>query len=181
MEPGVSAITDSEVDRCEITFYPAKVLATKADPVAEVNDTVRRLVDKMGDIMTELKGVGLAAPQVGLRLRLFVVNVEGGKDDLRAFINPTIRPHGDMDTKEEGCLSIPGIYTKIRRYKNCDITATGLDGEAFTATTDGLYARVIQHEFDHLEGVTIIDRMGQVARMAHRRQIKKLEDQAAAR
>jgi peptide deformylase len=75
---------------------------------------------------------------------------------------------------EEGCLSVPGIYTKIRRYKKCKVTATDLDGNEFTEEADGLYARALQHENDHINGITIVNRMGQAAKIAHRRQLKKL-------
>ncbi|MFC1761927.1 peptide deformylase [Planctomycetota bacterium] len=167
-----------DVDQCRITHYPAKVLLRKAEPVEQIDETIRRLVDKMGDIMTEQKGIGLAAPQAGVGLRLFVVSLDGTKENLRAFINPTVRPSGDMEAKEEGCLSVPSVYVKIKRYKLCEVTATDLNGHVFAETADGLYARALQHEFDHIEGITIVNRMGQASRIAHRRQIKKLEANA---
>lgn len=169
-----------DVDACRITFYPAPVLLRPARPVETIDETIVRLVDKMGDIMVEQKGVGLAAPQAGVGLRLFIVSLDGSKEGLRAFVNPTIRPHGGQETKEEGCLSVPGVYTKVRRYKLCTVTATDLSGKTFTEEADGLFARALQHEFDHIEGITIINRMGQAARIAHRRQIKKLEAAAQA-
>ncbi len=167
-----------DVDACRITFYPAPVLLRPARLVEQIDETIIRLVDKMGDIMVEQKGVGLAAPQVGVGVRLFVVSLDGSKEHLRAFVNPTLKLGGPQEAKEEGCLSVPGIYTKVRRYKLCSVTATDLSGRVFTEDTDGLYARALQHEFDHIEGVTVINRMGQAARIAHRRQIKKLEAQA---
>jgi len=78
-------------------------------------------------------------------------------------------------TNEEGCLSVPGIYTKIRRYKEAEVTATDLDGNEFTEQAEGLYARALQHEYDHIEGMTVVNRMGQTARIAHRR--KRLTEQ----
>jgi peptide deformylase len=128
--------------------------------------------------MVEQKGVGLAAPQAGVGLRLFIVSVDGTKEGVRAYVNPALKLSGPLEVKEEGCLSVPGIYTKVRRYRHCTVTATDLTGRVFTEETEGLEARALQHEFDHIEGITIINRMGQAARIAHRRQIKKLEARA---
>lgn len=159
-----------------ITHYPAKVLAGKALPVDKVDPSICALVDRMADIMIELKGIGLAAPQVGVPLRLFIVSLDGTKENVKVFVNPTVTPIGEMDSKEEGCLSVPGVYTQVRRYRTCQVTATDLDGKPFTETADGLYARCLQHECDHIDGITIVNRMGLVAQMAHRRQLKRLEE-----
>ena len=166
-----------DFDKCRITHYPSEVLVGKARLVEKINDDIRRLVDRMVDIMRENKGVGLAAPQAGVPLRLFIISLDGSKDDVRVFVNPTVTPSGDLATVEEGCLSVPGIYTRIRRYKECEVTATDLDGNEFTEQAEGLYARALQHEYDHIEGMTIVNRMGQTARIAHRRQLKKLTEQ----
>jgi peptide deformylase len=166
-----------DFDKCAITRYPAKVLAGRAEPVERIDGDIRRLVEKMTDIMLEKKGVGLAAPQAGVPLRLFIISLDGSRESVSVYINPTVTPAGELGAIDEGCLSVPGIYTKIRRYKKCQVTATGLDGNEFTDQAEGLYARALQHEYDHIEGVTIVNRMGQAARIAHRRQLKKLEDQ----
>jgi len=166
-----------DFEKCQITHYPAGVLGKRAEPVEKIDGDIRRLVDKMIDVMVERKGVGLAAPQVGVPLRLFIISLDGGRENVKVFINPTVTPTGDLGEIEEGCLSVPGIYTKIRRYKKCQVTATDLDGKEFTDEGEGLYARALQHEYDHIEGVTIINRMTQVARIAHRKHLKKLEDQ----
>ena len=166
-----------DFEKCQITRYPAGVLARRAEPVEKIDGDIRRLVDKMVDIMLEKKGVGLAAPQAGVPLRLFIISLDGSRENVRVFINPTVTPIGELGEIDEGCLSVPGIYTKIRRYKKCQVTATDLDGKEFTDEGEGLYARALQHEYDHIEGVTIVNRMTQVARIAHRKQLKKLEDQ----
>ncbi|MGA1980205.1 MAG: peptide deformylase [Sedimentisphaerales bacterium] len=166
-----------DVQRRRITHYPAEVLAGRAKPVEKIDDNIRQLVQKMTDIMLENKGVGLAAPQAGVPLRLFIISLDGTRDAVKVYINPTIAPAGGFDAIEEGCLSVPGVHTKIRRYKKCTVTATDLDGNEFTEKAEGLYARALQHEYDHIEGTTIVNRMGQVAKIAHRKQLKKLENQ----
>jgi len=166
-----------DVQKCRITHYPADVLAGRARPVEKIDDSIRQLVQKMTDIMLENKGIGLAAPQAGVPLRLFIISLNGTKEATRAYINPKVVPSGEFDTIEEGCLSVPGVHTRIRRYKKCTVTATDLDDNEFTEEAEGLYARALQHEFDHIEGTTIVNRMGQVAKIAHRKQLKKLEEQ----
>lgn len=166
----------ADAEKCQLTHYPADVLSGRARPVEKINDNIRQLVQKMTDIMLKNKGIGLAAPQAGVPLRLFIISLDASREAVRVYINPEITPSGQFDTVEEGCLSVPGIYTKIRRYKKCKVTATDLDGNEFTEEAEGLYARALQHEYDHLEGTTIVNRMSQVAKIAHRRQIKKLEN-----
>ena len=164
-----------DIDKCQITHYPAGVLGGRAEPVEEIDDNIRQLVDKMTDIMLKNKGVGLAAPQAGVSLRLFIISLDGTRENVKVYVNPTVTPNGELEGIDEGCLSVPGIYTKIRRYKKCEVTATDLDGNEFTDQAEGLYARALQHEYDHIEGMTIADRMGSAARIAHRRQLKALE------
>jgi peptide deformylase len=166
-----------DVQKCRITHYPADVLAGRAKSVEKIDDNIRQLVEKMTDIMLENKGIGLAAPQAGVPLRVFIISLAGTREAARVYINPDIASSGEFDEIEEGCLSVPGVHTKIRRYKKCVVTATNLDGNKFTEEAEGLYARALQHEFDHIEGTTIVNRMGQIAKIAHRRQLKKLEEQ----
>ncbi len=163
-----------DIENCRITHYPARVLAGRAQAIERIDDNIRRLVEKMTDIMLQNKGVGLAAPQVGVPLRLFIISLDGSAENLRVYINPTVTPIGELGSIDEGCLSVPGVYTKIKRYKKCEVTATDLDGSEFTEQAEGLYARALQHEYDHIEGVTIVNRMGQAAKIVHRKQLKKL-------
>jgi peptide deformylase len=157
-----------------VTHYPDKVLAGKARPVEKIDDNIRQLVERMTDLMIEHKGVGFAAPQAGVPLRLFIISIDGTRENVRVFINPTVIASGELQANEEGCLSIPQVYTNIKRYTQASVTATDLDGREFTEDAEGLYARALQHEYDHIEGITIADRMGAAARITHRRQLKKL-------
>jgi peptide deformylase len=170
-----------DFDKCQITHYPAEVLAKSAKPVEKIDDDIRQLVEKMTDIMRENKGMGLAAPQAGIPLRMFIISLDGSKEKIRAYINPTVTPIAEksgfsFQENEEGCLSVPGIYTKIRRYKKCIVTATDLLGNEFTEEAEGIYARCLQHEYDHIEGTTIVDRMPTTSKIVHRRQLNKLKE-----
>jgi peptide deformylase len=166
-----------DFEKCRITRYPAEVLAKRAEPVEEIDEDIHQLVKRMTEIMIKNKGVGLAAPQAGIPLRLFIISLDGTEQNVKVYINPTITPDGKVGSNEEGCLSVPGVWTKIRRYKKCSVTATGLDGNEFSEEVEGLHARALQHEYDHIEGMTIVNRMTQTARIAHRRQLKKLAEQ----
>lgn len=170
-------MADIDVDICRITRYPQGVLARRTEPVKEIDEDIRRLVDKMTEIMLEHKGIGLAAPQVGMGLRLFIISLDGKRESVKVYINPKVTITSDeLDSHDEGCLSVPGVYTRIRRYKTCKVTATDLEGKRFTEEAEGLYARALQHENDHLEGMTIINRMGRAAKITHRKELKKLRE-----
>ncbi len=173
----VMSMTENDFNNCEITHYPAPVLGSPAKSVEKIDDGIRRLVEKMTDIMIEQKGIGLAAPQVGVGLRLFIISIDGSRENVRVYINPIVKVDGQLDQSEEGCLSVPDVYAKIKRYKKATVTATDLDGSQFTEDAEGLYARALQHEFDHIEGVTIVNRMPTTARIIHRKQLKKLEQE----
>jgi len=126
--------------------------------------------------MVEHKGVGLAGPQAGVGLRIFVASPDGTKQNAKVYINPVITPSGSPDTKEEGCLSLPGVWGNIRRYSKCSIKAQGLDGKEFTEEAEGLLARIFQHECDHLDGTVVADKLSTVAKIAARRKLKQLRE-----
>jgi len=169
-------MAEIDIDKCCITHYPADVLGRSAQPIEKIDDDIRRLAEKMTELMLQNKGIGLAAPQAGLSLQIFIISLDGTKESVRVYINPNVTPSGPLEAIEEGCLSVPGIYTKIRRYKKCKVIATDLDGNEFTDEAEGLYARVLQHENDHLNGITILNRLGPAAKIKFRRQIKKLRE-----
>ena len=167
-----------DYDKCCMTRFPAGVLAGKAKRVEEIGEDIVKLVDVMVDIMLENKGIGLAAPQAGVDLRLFVISLDGSREGVQVFINPEIEVSGDVESIEEGCLSLPNIYGKVKRHTVCKVTATGLDGKEFTDVGEGLYARAMQHEYDHLEGTMIKDRFGRLGMIGARKHLKKLLDEA---
>jgi peptide deformylase len=119
----------------------------------------------------------LAAPQVGVTRRLLVMNPTGQPEDMRILVNPAIHdPHGSVEA-EEGCLSLPGVNVQVRRAQSCRVTAQDLQGRPIELKLDDLSARVCQHEYDHLNGVLIIDRMGPSDRIASRKTLRALEEQ----
>ena len=138
-----------------------------------------RLAEKMFELMFQARGVGLAAPQVGLTVRLFVASPTYEPTDQRVYINPSILSADGTQEGEEGCLSFPGIVCNIKRANVVTIQATNLDGQVFQETGEGLAARIFQHESDHLDGRLLTDRMGTVARLANRRALRDLEEEFA--
>ncbi len=143
----------------EVLQLGDELLRGKAQPVDGVTDGIRALVAEMFETMEQQQGVGLAGPQVGVPLRLFVV--KAGDSVRRAFINPTvIEASEETGEYEEGCLSIPGVYHNVVRPRWINVQALAPDGTPFTLRADGLLARVIQHENDHLEGILFVDRVG---------------------
>ena len=167
----------------KLVTYPDPVLRARAREVSGIDAPIRELADEMLRIMREEDGVGLAAPQVGELIRMFVTAAQDEESaPKRVYVNPVIVScEGAIDASEEGCLSLPGIRGTIRRPPIVTVRATGLDGEAFTLTSSGLLARCWQHEIDHLDGVLIIDRMSAIDRLASRKPLRQLEASAAAR
>ncbi len=166
----------SSPEHLHIVHYPAPVLRDKAEPIAEVSDAVRAVAQRMLELMHEARGVGLAAPQVGLSWRLFVANPTGEADDDRVYINPELTGASrHTDRAEEGCLSIPDVRAPITRPLAITIHATDLAGQPFSQTSDQLLARIWQHETDHLDGVLILDRMTPADKRVNRRAIEALQ------
>ncbi|MCD4830625.1 MAG: peptide deformylase [Anaerohalosphaeraceae bacterium] len=166
-----------DVKKCRITHYPSPVLGEKAKPVEKIDENIALLAEKMIEIMVDTKGVGLAGPQAGVGLRIFVASPDGSRESAKVYINPEISPSGSTEVGQEGCLSLPGIYGNITRCKKCTIKATGLDGKEFAEEAEGLKARIFQHEYDHLEGTLVADRLSTVARISARKKLKKLRQQ----
>jgi len=152
--------------------YGDPVLRRRARDVEAVTPEIRRLVDDMVDTMYDEVGIGLAAPQVGVSLRLMVVGDEEG-GGVQALVNPAIIERGGEVKAEEGCLSLPGIFASVTRAEWVTLEARDLEGRPVSITARGLRARVFQHEIDHLDGVLFIDRLEPVVRDRVKRRIKK--------
>jgi peptide deformylase len=168
-----------------IRKFPDPVLREKTREVATVSDEIKTLVADMVETMYSKNGAGLAAVQVGSPDRIFIVeaSVAGGdeNDHPIVFINPKIEWLSDeTEVSEEGCLSFPGIYVPIKRSLRARVRATGLDGKEFVAEGEGLYARAMQHENDHLENKLLIDYVGPVKRQMIKRKMERMSDEEAA-
>jgi peptide deformylase len=156
----------------KVLKYGDPALRRRAAPVGEVTPEIRAIIADMTETMYDEVGIGLAAPQVGIALRLIVVADEDGRG-VQALLNPTIVEHGGEVTGEEGCLSIPGVFAPVVRAAWVKLEARGVDGTPLAISARGLRARVLQHEIDHLDGVLFIDRVDPVMRDRIKRKIKK--------
>ena len=146
----------------QIVKYPHPALAHKSRPLLKVDPELKKIVDQMFELMYKDRGVGLAANQIALPYRLVTLNLKAdpdAKDEEHVFINPIISNRSGMGEAEEGCLSVPDVYAAVRRSEKVKVTAYNLSGEQLVLELTGLYARVIQHEVDHLDGVLFIDRL----------------------
>ncbi len=168
----------SENLKLQVVHYPEPVLRKRAKELPEVDDAVRETVKSMFVTMYEDKGVGLAAPQVGLRQRILVINPTGDPDQAEeelALINPTLIDRaGETTSMEEGCLSFPGIYAAVDRPDRCTVRAQLPDGSEFEREFEGFISRVIQHEYDHLEGVLLVDRMSPAEKVRNKALLEEL-------
>lgn len=148
-----------------LRFYGDPVLRRKADAAPAVTDEVRALIASMFDTMYAEEGVGLAAPQVGRSIRVFVVDVEeAGTRVKQAFVNPVILERDGEIVGEEGCLSIPGLRADVKRSARVVVEALDADGKPFRLEAEGLVARALQHEQDHLDGILFLDRLSPITR-----------------
>lgn len=161
-------------ENLSIIVYPDPRLMAVSRPVTPAEGSLRDLAARMFQLMREHGGVGLAAPQVGLNIRMFIMNHSGKPEDDRVFINPELTEAEGSEASEEGCLSLPDIRAEIPRSRTLRMRAVDQDGRAVDLTETGYIARIWQHEFDHLNGVLILDRMGPVAKLRHRGAIRKL-------
>ena len=164
-----------DVQQLRIVHYPADILRRPAVALPEVTDAVRAVADRMIELMHEARGVGLAAPQVGLGWRMFIANPTGEPGQEQVLINPElVDPTPQTAAQDEGCLSLPGITAEITRPAGITIRALDREGQAVSLTSQDFAARVWQHEYDHLEGTLILDKMTRVDRMANKRALADL-------
>ena len=161
----------------EIVKWPNPVLDTPADPVSEFDDKLKQLVNDMFETMYAAPGVGLAAVQVGIAKRLFVMDCSGGKDpEARiALINPEVLAAEGDQNGEEGCLSFPGIFTPVERSLRAVVRARDVNGNEFEIDGEELTARCMLHETDHCDGIVFLGKMSSIKRELVKRKIRKLQ------
>ncbi len=163
----------------EIRIYPDEVLKKEAQRVEEFNAELKELVEDMFDTMYKRGGVGLAANQVGVLKRVFILDLNSGKErqgeEKLIFVNPEIIHSEGEVVAEEGCLSLPGLWKKVKRAAKVVIRAQDLEGKEFQMEAEGLLARALQHELDHLNGIIFIDRLSPLQRRLALEKYKKLK------
>lgn len=161
----------------QLITYPHPTLRHCSKPIVRVDARLKELVDEMFEIMYEFRGVGLAANQVNLPIRLFIANPSGDKEEgpELVFINPVINRAKGATEAEEGCLSLPGINAHVKRNKSLFVNAYDLNGNEINAEVDGFLGRIVQHEIDHLDGVLFIDRLTDEIRRPISEQIQAFE------
>jgi len=167
----------------EILEYPDPRLREMAKPVPEVTAEIKKLTEDMAETMYAAPGVGLAAPQIGVSLRIFVIDIaaEDEPSELRVFINPEIFDTEGTQTWNEGCLSFPGVSEEIKRAERVRVRALDANGKPFELEADGLLAVAIQHETDHLNGVLMIDKVSALKkRIMSKKLAKRQKDQPRA-
>lgn len=159
-----------------IRIYPDPVLRTKCRPVTAFDEALRKLAADMVETMHAAPGIGLAAPQIGVDLRLAVVDLSVGEDpsQVYVFINPEIVSRKGQATDVEGCLSLPGYTDKVDRPEWVRVRALDLDGNSFEIEADDWLARAVCHEFDHLDGVLFVDYLRGLRKERAKRQLRKL-------
>lgn len=159
-----------------IVVYGDPILREVSEPVDEFNQEIKDLVSDLKDTVKKAKGLGLSAVQIGVLKRVFIIDLSAVDvtETLRVYINPEIVETDGEVEYEEGCLSFPGIYQHISRPSKVTVRATDIDGNSFEHTVEGLAARAIQHEFDHLGGKLFIDYLSPISRTLLRGRLKKL-------
>lgn len=156
-----------------ILHYPDERLRKVAQPVTEVDDGLRQLIDDMFETMYDAPGIGLAATQVDHHIRLIVIDVSDNKDQPLVFINPEIITRDGIEQMDEGCLSVPGIYERVERAERIRVRALDRQGESFEMDADGLLAVCIQHEIDHLNGKLFVDYLSGLKQQRIRKKLEK--------
>ena len=155
-----------------IVQYPDPRLAMKADPVTVFDDELKQLAADMAETMYEAPGVGLAATQIGRNIRMVVIDISEDKNALRVFVNPEIIERSEeLEECEEGCLSLPGIYEKVKRPARVKVRAQDLEGNPFEIACDELLSVCVQHEIDHLNGTVFVDHLSALKKQ---RSVQKL-------
>lgn len=158
----------------KILHYPDERLHTVASPVKEVNAEIRRLIDDMSQTMYAAPGIGLAATQVNVHKQVIVIDISESHNKLMALINPRIVSREGLGEREEGCLSVPGIYEKVSRAERVTVEALDRDGKSFRLDAEGLLAVCIQHEIDHLQGKVFVEYLSRLKQTRIKIKLQKL-------
>jgi peptide deformylase len=161
----------------KILYLPDPRLREVSKPVVTFDESLQTLIDDMFDTMYHARGVGLAAPQIGVNLRLSVIDVEGDKKNQIVIINPQIIRSEGTKEFEEGCLSIPGAYDRVVRAEKVCVNALDRQGNSFDIEADGLLAECLQHEIDHLNGQLFIDLLSPLKKAMARKKLDKFKRQ----
>ena len=156
-----------------ILHYPDERLRAVAQPVAQVDNALRELIDDMFETMYDAPGIGLAATQVDHHIRLIVIDVSDNKDQPMVLINPEILSRDGVEQMDEGCLSVPGIYEQVERAEKITVRAMDRNGSSFELEADGLLAVCIQHEIDHLDGKLFVDYLSSLKQQRIRKKLEK--------
>lgn len=158
-----------------IVTDPFPILKKKAEPVTEFNDDLKKLVADMAETMYEAPGVGLAANQIGVDLQVAVLNItpKDEERELIVLVNPKIVKGEGEEADEEGCLSVPGYCAKVKRFTKIWVEAQDLEGKPLNFEAEDFFARVIQHELDHLNGMIFVDRLSTLKRSLYKKRRKK--------
>ena len=160
----------------ELVYYGSEVLRKVAEPVIEIDQGIINLIESMFHVMHRERGIGLAAPQVAVSQRIVAVNLEVYRGPSLALINPEIiGDSGDEVPYEEGCLSIPGIMKEVLRPGKISVKGINLEGKEIQVDADGLLARVLQHEIDHVNGILFVDRLEDYIRKELTQELKKIK------
>ena len=157
----------------KILQYPDERLHTVAQPASIVTDATRKLIQDLAETMYAAPGIGLAATQVDVHQQVIVIDISDTHDQLLALINPEIIASSGENVCEEGCLSVPGVYEKVRRAECVTVRALDANGKSFTLETDGLLAICVQHEMDHLKGKVFVEYLSPLKQMRLKARIKK--------
>jgi peptide deformylase len=164
-------------EELKLRIYGDPVLREKSTPVEKFDEDLKETIKKMAELMYKVKGLGLAANQVGIPKRFFIMDIKQkeGTPELEVYINPEILNAEGYTEYEEGCLSIPGYYAKVERYARLYIRAYDLEGKPFEKELTGLQAIAFQHEYDHIEGILFVDRISPLKKELFKRWWKKRE------
>jgi peptide deformylase len=157
----------------DILHFPDPRLRNIAQPVTDVDDTVRQLIDNMYETMYAAPGIGLAATQVNVSQRVVVIDISEDKKQPLCLINPELLELQGVEEMDEGCLSVPGVYETVQRAEKVRVRALDRDGCAFELEADGLLAVCLQHEIDHLDGKLFVDYLSQLKRTRIRKKLEK--------